>query len=127
MNSLDQREFALNSSASSANVIYLFKAYDNNGSSVRVLDYNGTEDAMLEIWEYDSGAGIPVLRAGIKNINQSSSSVHDSQIALERMWAKPGYSFSTYRYYTFVMRGLVKRPYSATSAIPDDKFSEVKE
>ena len=105
----------------------MYKAYTESGSSLRVLDYNGTEDSMLEIWEWNTTNPELVLRAGIGQISQSSESKHDAKVTLNRMWAKPSYSFSIYSYYNFVMRGLVARPYPTTSALPDDKFGEVKE
>ncbi len=127
LKSLDQKEFALNSSASSANTMYLFKAWNQDGYSVRVLDYQATQDSYIEIWEYDTSNPMPVLRAGIKKIEQSVYSQHDSKITLERIWGKPSYTFNTYRYYSFVIRGLSVGASSASIDIPDDKFGEVEE
>ena len=122
--SLSEQEYSLNYREHYATIFYIFKAYNQAGASTRILDYNGTPDAMLEIYEWDPATPKIVLRAGIGEITQSPESVHDSQIALGRIWALPDYIFSEYSYYSFVMRGLVSRPYPTTSAVPADKLIE---
>ncbi|MDA8620273.1 hypothetical protein N9L28_05850 [Luminiphilus sp.] len=127
LKSLSTHEYSLDYRYDYATKFFIFKAYTHDGVSTRVLDYNGTPDAMLEIYEWKADWPELVLRAGIGEITPSPESMHDSEIALKRMWALPEYIFSEYTYYNFVMRGLVSRPYPTTSAIPADKLSEEEE
>ena len=127
MKSLDINEFATNFSAASANELWLFKAYNQNGLAVKVLDYDCTGDSFIEFFEWSDEGLIPVFSAGISQISQSTYAIHDAKLSLNRFWAKPNYSFSAYRYYTFTIRGLVARASGATFDIPDDKLSEAKE
>jgi len=127
LKSLSTHEYSLDYRYDYATKFFIFKAYTHDGVSTRVLDYNGTPDAMLEIYEWKADWPELVLRAGIGEITPSPESMHDSEIALKRMWALPEYIFSEYTYYNFVMRGLVSRPYPTTSAIPADKLIEEEE
>ena len=125
--SLDINEFATNFQASTADEIWLFKAYNQDGLAVKVLDYDCTGDSFIELFEWSEFSLVPVLSAGISRISQSSYAVHDAKLSLNRFWAKDGYTFNAYRYYVFTIRGLVARASGAFIDIPDDKFSEVKD
>ena len=127
MKSLDINEFATNFQASTADEIWLFKAYNQDGLAVKVLDYDCTGDSFIELFEWSEYSLIPVLSARISRISQSSYAVHDAKLSLNRFWAKDGYTFNAYRYYVFTIRGLVARASGAFIDIPDDKFSEVKD
>ena len=106
--------------------IYLYRAYKQSGGHMPVLSYDRTEDSMIEVWEWNSGDNIPILRAGIKEIKVSSESQYDAELVLSKFWAKPGYNWSNSRYYTFILHGLVQRPStSATDTIPAEKLSNV--
>jgi len=116
LKSLNEREMSgtsLLATGALSTSIFLFRAYKQSGGQTKVLYYDRTEDSMIEVWEWNSGDNIPILRAGIKEIKQSSYSEHDSELLLSKFWAKPGYNFSTSRYYTFVLHGLVEKPTTA--------------
>ena len=131
LGSLNEREMtgtSLLTPGALSTSIYLYRAYKQSGGTMPVLSYDRTEDSMIEVWEWNSGDNIPILRAGIKEIKVSSESQYDAELLLSKFWAKPGYNWSTSRYYTFILHGLVQKPStSGTTAIPAEKLSNVGE
>ena len=126
LGSLNEREMSGTSLLSTgvlSTSIYLYRAYKQSGDHMPVLNYDRTEDSMIEVWEWNSGDNIPILRAGIKEIKVSSESQYDAELVLSKFWAKPGYNWSNARYYTFILHGLVQRPYRFATPIPANKLS----
>ena len=125
--SINHYEMSSDSLSASGDTIYLYRAYYPTGATAMVRYYDATKDSYIEIWEHKDGPSSPepIIRAGIKEISTSPHSSSDAKLLLNKFWAKKDYNFSKMKYYTFVIRGVVDKPYRSqddeTIALPDDE------
>ena len=103
-------QFSSDSHQASGSYLYISRLWGQKRGWTQVVNYDRTEDTIIEVWQINSdGSTLLIIRAGINSIEQAEWTQHDAKLTLNRFWSKPGYSFSKFNDYTFMIHGLVER------------------
>ena len=107
---LSSSQFSSDSHQASGSYLYMSRLWGQKRGWTQVVNYDRTEDTIIEVWQINSdGSTLLIIRAGINSIEQAEWTQHDAKLTLNRFWSKPGYSFSKFNDYTFMIHGLVER------------------
>ena len=121
---LSSSQFASESTFSSLSYLYLSQLWSQKNGWTPVVNYDSTQNSTIEVRQINNdGSTLLIIRAGINSIEQAEWSQYDAKLTLNRFWSKPGYSFSKYNDYTFMIHSLVERPESlaATFDLANDE------
>ena len=119
---LSSSQFSSDTHQASGNTLYLHRLWGQKRGWTQVVNYDRTQNSVIEVYEADSGTPVLVLKAGINKIEQAEWSRDDAKLELNRFWSKPGYSFSKSKEYSFMIHGLTEREVLISPlSLPDDE------